>query len=92
MFKEIFQEGVSVWSSSSNVVLGELESGVEMYKVETNGRSKTECPKCLKDLHLDMNSGRLTAAHCNLTTLPYHVVDNHWQWVVTLDLSNNRIE
>eukprot|EP00095_Tigriopus_kingsejongensis_P004751 maker-scaffold510_size151595-snap-gene-0.33 protein:Tk04751 transcript:maker-scaffold510_size151595-snap-gene-0.33-mRNA-1 annotation:"predicted protein" len=40
----------------------------------------------------DLSCGRLILAHNRLHTVPFGIIDRHWQWVTTLDLSNNNIE
>ena len=51
-----------------------------------------ECFRCSEDLKIDLKSGRLTVVFGELTKLPFHIVDRHWQWVTILDLSHNKIE
>ena len=40
---------------------------------------------------LEVMSGRLSLVHRESTTLPFSIIDKHWHWVTTLDLSHNRI-
>lgn len=89
MFKDIFREGARSLSSISfggDVLNGEQETTFEMYETKTS-----ESNKCEDVLRIDMADGKLTAGHGGLPTLPYHIIDKHWQWVSYLDLSYNCI-
>ena len=90
---EIFQEGVRTLSNAGfgvKVLTGDYEQAIEMYK--TSSSVKKRIPRKGNDVTLDMDNGRLSAAHGKLNTLPYHVIDKHWQWVTSLDMSNNQVE
>ena len=36
--------------------------------------------------------GRLSVVDAALSSLPCHLIDKHWQWVTTLDVSRNHIQ
>ena len=39
----------------------------------------------------DPLTGHLSVVDAAISTLPCHLIDKHWQWVTTLDLSRNHI-
>ena len=40
----------------------------------------------------DPLTGRLSVVDAALSSLPCNLIDKHWQWVTTLDLSRNHIQ
>ena len=42
--------------------------------------------------HEDPMCGRLSCVDAAISSLPWHLIDKHWTWVTTLDLSRNHIQ
>jgi CRISPR/Cas system CMR subunit Cmr4 (Cas7 group RAMP superfamily) len=101
MFRDIFNGKKSVSGLFGGSIL-ESETILEMHYISRSGSlevasdsyewDEVDTEEEEKRWHEDPLSGRLSAVDAALASMPCQLIDRHWQWVTTLDLSRNHIE
>ena len=104
MFRDIFN-GKTPKFFRNGLLLDNAETILEMHYITRTGSLEVGDDEIDADIFQDALeeqvenhwsedplSGRLSVVDSALASLPCQLIDRHWHWVTTLDLSRNHIE
>ena len=91
MFRDIFTGRNSKLSCCTDLELHYISRSYSLEVDTADDLTDTE-DEDQRRLHQDPFTGRLSVVDAALASLPCQLIDKHWHWVTTLDLSRNQIE